>query len=32
MFEDNVDDAGDGVCAVQRRGAIFEHFDAIDGG
>ncbi|MNI67433.1 hypothetical protein D3C81_885530 [compost metagenome] len=28
--QDDVDDAGDGVRAVHRRGAILQHFDALD--
>ena len=30
--EDDVDDAGDGIGAVLRGGAVTEHFDAADGG
>ena len=29
---DDVHHAGDGVRAIQRRGAVFEHFDAVDDG
>ncbi|MDQ6639659.1 MAG: hypothetical protein M3Z15_08345 [Pseudomonadota bacterium] len=28
--EDDVDDAGDGIRAVDRRGAVLQHFDSLD--
>ena len=32
ILEDEVDDAADGIGAVDRRRAVLEHFDALDGG
>ncbi|MNO44052.1 hypothetical protein D3C76_342880 [compost metagenome] len=31
LLEDDVDDPGDGVGAVLRRGAVTQHFDMVDG-